>query len=98
MNPFRSWLRRWLSIASTPVRPVCASRALRARLALEALEDRLSPTVTPTNVPYSIWAQQRIHLDDVTVARPTLTQSAAAQSTATNNSFGAQIGLNKVLS
>jgi subtilisin family serine protease len=88
MNRLPSWLRRWLPAARTP-------RTLRrSPLAIETLESRVVPT---TSLSYQQWAQQRIHLDDVTVAPAMTVHSAAAQTAATNNSFGSLIGLNQVL-
>ncbi len=88
MNPLRSWLRRCLSRTTPIARP-------RTRLTVEDLEARVLLSTTPT---FHQWAQQEIHLDDVTVAPVNVGPSATAQSASpTNNSFGSLIGLNQVL-
>jgi hypothetical protein len=89
MKRLPAWLQRWLPAASTPTRSV--------RLGFETLEDRLVLSSTLVNPTFQQWAQQQIHLDDVTVAQPAAHAAATAQSAATNNSFGALVGLNPVL-
>src|SRR5437588_2605076 len=89
------WLRRRL----WPCAPI-HRRSVGVRLALEVLEDRQLPSTTPaTNPAYTLWRQQTFRLDDaarVAPAIPVATVQAAGIST--NASFGANIGLNQVLS
>jgi subtilisin family serine protease len=77
------WSKIWPWLFSrgkkTPLRRLPTS----ARLAVEALEDRLVPSSASSNESlYQIWSQQIVHVDDTTVT-----------SQVSNASFGSMIGL-----
>jgi subtilisin family serine protease len=94
MNLLPVWLRKWLRSSCAPVRrPV-----RRTRLFVEALEDRVVPSVSSTDPAYLAWRAQTFTIDDATFGPVAAASNVSAESAApTNSNYGSLIGLNQVL-
>jgi subtilisin family serine protease len=89
MIPLRTWLRAWLRPDRAP------ARRPSPRPAVELLEDRR--LLSTTAADYTAWRAQRYTLSDQLTAAtaPPVAQTLAASTQPVNNSFGADIGLDK---
>lgn len=93
MTPLWSWLRR-LAPSRPAIAPPRSPRPLRTRVAFEPLEDRLSPSASPSVSSSPGWRNQTFRVDDVVLSTPALFSTVNAS--AINQSFGGQIGLDQV--
>jgi subtilisin family serine protease len=100
-----SWLRRACAGSrptAAPPRPLRHSPdfsrtpGARSPLHFDVLEDRLAPSVTSLST--SNWRDARFFVDDVQASAPAPEQATVNAVAYSNQSFGSQIGLDKVFS